>query len=314
MLKIRTFRAGYLCYNDKLANALDSVGYIYNTTFSAGDVLTNFPYLNHRDRSTSTTLTKVWEVPMTISDVFMANPITPSNYSQKQAIWLDVVKQNRDNYAPTVLLVHPTRLYKLFAEQDLINALPSGMMTCDFETYADYWKNRDSVNFTTTLNASNDTLTVIVPSTSLPLNKKISFVVDNGQSLAYIKAQDDLGNPITVIKSNWDSNGTILHFGSYPLLGIQYYEKPENKGLVANVFPNPFSTNSTLEIWFKEATRLNITMYNIMGETVKTICTEHLEAGIFKYNLDAADLPSGTYFYNIVAGSKSLTKKLVIIK
>ena len=205
-------------------------------------------------------------------------------------------------------------MYKLFAQQDLINALPSGMMSCDLETYADYWKNRDSINFTTTLNATNDTLTVIVPSVYLPLNPKISFVVDNGQSLSYIKAQSDVGAPISVIKSNWDSNGKILHFGAYPLLGIQYYEAPENKGLVANVFPNPFSTTSTLEIWFKEPTRLNITMYNIMGETVKAICTEHLEAGIFRYNIDATELPSGTYFYHVSAGNKSITKKLIIIK
>jgi hypothetical protein len=313
-VKVRTFRAGYLCFNDKLANGLDTTGYVYNTTFSACDVLTNFPFLNHRDRSTSTTLTKVWEIPMTISDVFTSNTITPTNYHAKDTIWQQVVKRNGENYAPCVLLVHPTRYYKLFAEQELINGLPPGTMVTDLETYADYWRSRDSINFSTILNNAGDSLTVIVPSMYLPLNQKISFVVDNGQSLTSIKARDEFGNPISFIRSNWDSNGTLLHFGSYPLLGIQYYEAPENKGLIAEVYPNPFENSATLEIWFKEDAKLNITIYNIMGEVVKTVSTPKMEAGIFKYDISASELPSGTYFCNISTGSKSMTKKMIIIK
>ncbi|HLC83196.1 MAG TPA: hypothetical protein VJI69_05160, partial [Bacteroidia bacterium] len=69
-INIRTFRAGHLAYNKYLANALDTLGYEYCTNYSSGDVLTNFPYQNHKDRSSSGVITSVWEVPVTISDVF----------------------------------------------------------------------------------------------------------------------------------------------------------------------------------------------------------------------------------------------------
>jgi len=42
----RSFRAGFLDFNPKLINALDTLGYAFNSTFSANDVLTDFPYLS----------------------------------------------------------------------------------------------------------------------------------------------------------------------------------------------------------------------------------------------------------------------------
>ena len=43
-VQIKTFRAGYLCFNDKIINALDTTGYTNSTTLSAADILTNFPF------------------------------------------------------------------------------------------------------------------------------------------------------------------------------------------------------------------------------------------------------------------------------
>jgi len=311
-VNIRTFRAGYLRYNKKLVNALDSVGYEYNSTYSSGDVLTNFPYRNHKDRNSAGALTNVWELPMTISDVFSADPISATNYPAKQAIWLDVINRNRANYAPNVLLIHPNRIYKLWAQQDLIDQLPSDIFTTDLETFADYWRGRDSIEFTSML--SNDTLTITIPSYQLPLNNMISFIVDDGQSLSFIKAQDESGNLISVIQSNWDDNGLILHFGYYSPLSIAWKENPEQTGLLANCFPNPFSSSSTLEIWFKEDAQLNICLYNLMGQLISESDTEALKAGIYRHTINAYNLPAGTYYCKISTGQKSIVKKLILLQ
>ena len=68
-----------MCFNDKIINALDTTGYTNSTTLSSADVLTNFPFQQRKDRSTSGMLTNVWEYPMTISDVFNSNPISTTN-------------------------------------------------------------------------------------------------------------------------------------------------------------------------------------------------------------------------------------------
>lgn len=309
---IRTFRAGHLCYNKYLVNALDTLGYEYCTNYAAGDVLTSFPYLNHKDRSSSGAISNVWEIPLNISDVFTSDPISFTNYSAKQAIWLDVINRNRANYAPNNLLIHPNRIYKLWAQQDLIDQLPPDVFTTDLETFADYWRGRDSIRFTTEL--SNDTLTITVPSSQLPLNNMMSFVVDNGQDLTLIKAQDEFGSPIAVIQSLWDDNGIILHFGYFPPLSVAWKENPIQSGLLANCFPNPFTSTTTVEIWFKEDAALTIELYNVMGQLIQTTQTGDLQAGIYRHTVEANQLPAGTYFCKISTEKKSMVKKIVLME
>ena len=309
-ITVRSFRAGYLCFNPYLVRALDSVGYSYNSTNAANDLLTNFPFVNHKYKHSYSPLGNVWELPMTLSDVFHDDPITASNYLQKEAIWLDVVTRNTQNYAPTVLLIHPTRYYKLFAEQQLINQLPPKVALVNFETFADYWVARNNVSFTTSL--LNDTLTVIVPNSLLPLNDQISFVVDDGQSLLFIKVQDDLGNPIASIQSNWDNNGILVHFG-YANTGINENNGAGENDITASCFPNPFSNTTTVEVWQKENCNLNVTLYNIYGQVVKTLVNEKRTPGIYRDQLDASDISGGIYFCKIISGNKSVVKKLLII-
>lgn len=310
-VSIRTFRAGYLCFNDKLTNALDTLGYQYNTTASSSDVLTNFPYRAHKDRISSGSLSNVWEIPMTISDVFHDDLMSATNYSEKVAIWMDVILRNKANYAPNVLLIHPTRLFKLQAEQDLFNQLPNDVTVCDLETYADYWKDRDNIEFRTILN--NDTLTIIIPHSLLPLDSAISFVVDNGQSLELIKAEDDLGNPVSIIQSEWDDNGIILHFGYSTPLSIKN-ENIEGDFATVTCYPNPFSSEVTIEINLTERNRVNLSINNLTGQQVKLFNQDYLQPGTYRYQWNPLNLSGGIYVCKLNVGDKTFFRKVVYTK
>ena len=310
-VSIRTFRAGYLCFNDKLINALDTLGYQYNTTLSAADVLTNFPFLSHKNKISSGALSNVWEIPMTISDVFHDDLMSVTNYHEKQAIWLDVILRNKENYAPNVLLIHPTRMFKLQAEQDLFNQLPDDIMVCDLETYADFWLTRNSIDFRSFLN--NDSLTVVIPHNLLPLDSAISFIVDNGQSLAMIKAEDDLGNAIDIIQSDWDDNGVILHFGNSTPLSVNSESIKENNSVI-NSYPNPFSNETTIEITLTEKSRLSLSIYDILGQQVKVFGTENLQSGKYSYKWTPTGFADGIYVCKVDLGDKTFFKKLVLAR
>ncbi len=297
-VNIKTFRAGHLCFNDKLGNALDTLGYAYNTTMSANDALTNFPYRIRADRANSGVLTKVWEFPMTLSDVFASNPITFANYPQKVSTWLDVVTRNKRNFAPTVLLIHPTRYYKLNAEQDLINQLPADVYVSGLETFADYWLERDSIQFTSV--NKNDTITVVIPQQYLPLSNSISFIVDNGQSALLIKVQDDLGNPIAFTQSNWEVNDKILHMGNFPALSIahqNYYAIGSNS---LKFFPNPFDESTT---FYSEKiyAKLNLEVFDVTGRKV----AEQLNYNASTLLFNKGNLESGIYLFKLY-GDKNL--------
>jgi Secretion system C-terminal sorting domain len=312
-VNIRSFRSGYLCNNRDLVRGLDTVGYTYNSTYSANDVLTNFPYRDHKFRNYRGPMSKIWELPMTLSDVFASNKITQDNYLQKEAIWINVVNKNMANYAPTIILIHPTRYYKLFAEQLLINQLDPRVAIVNFENYADYWVERDSLRFTTTLQSG--VLTILVAHSQVPLltmGSEISFVVDNGQGLTSIVAKDSLtGTLIPTMQSNWDNNGTLVHFGIYNT-GINVNGGVGASDITVNCFPNPFDNSTTIEVWQKETSQLNITIYNVYGQLIKNITNEKRDAGIYRETFNAEGIAAGTYFCKITTGNKTVVKKLMI--
>ncbi|MBC7864706.1 MAG: T9SS type A sorting domain-containing protein [Bacteroidia bacterium] len=309
-ISVKTFRAGYLCFNDKLINALDTLGYVNSTTQPAGDLLTNFPFQQRKDRSVSGELTNVWEFPMAISDVFASNPISSSNYPQKVATWLDVINRNMANNAPNVILIHPTRYYKLNAEQDLINGLPPGVFVTSLDWFADYWRYRNNVSFTSYL--SNDSLTVIIPSALLPLDSSISFVVDSGQFLTSIKAQDEFGMPVSVIQSNFNTNDVIIHFANSPTLNNGWVNSNSENKIIVNCFPNPASENCVIEFRLDDPAKVKLEIFDLYGNALPTVVQNNFYSGWYKIPVSTRNLSSGIYFYRLSVNEKSVTKKLII--
>ena len=82
----------------------------------------------------------------------------------------------------------------------------------------------------------------------------------------------------------------------------------ETRSSIINIFPNPFSTETTLQAdnLFKNAT---LTIYNLYGQTVKQI--DNLSGQTVTFYRD--NLPSGLYFLRLTQDSKVIaTDKLVI--
>jgi hypothetical protein len=309
-VSVRTFRSGYLCFPNTLINALDTLAtYEFNTTYSAGDVLTAFPYRNRKDRSTTLPPSRIWEFPMCISDVFTSNPISISNYPQKVATWLDVLNKERDNCAPVVLLIHPNRLFKLQAETDFINALPGDVLVTNLEYYADYWRSRDSILFESNLNAG--VLTLVVQSAQLPLSSGISFIVENGQSLSQIKAEDENGNPIGIQQSNWNTNDIILHFGNFPALSVERdyrnYKMDELK-----IYPNPSAEVSMIEYNSTKEESLCMEIYSSIGNLPIETYNEQLQVGLNLLKVPLSNLPQGTYIIRLKTSSQIKTGRIIV--
>jgi hypothetical protein len=312
-ITVKTFRAGYLCYNDKIINALDTLGYTNSSTLSAANVLTNFPYQQCKNNVVSGAHSIVWEYPMTISDVFdAAAPMSPANYMQKVSLWLDVITRTRDNNAPNVLLIHPTRLFKLTAEQSLINSLPSDVFITNLDFFADYWQKRNAVSFTSYI--SQDSLTIVIPSASLPLDNRLSMVVDEGQFLAHIKAQDENGAPLAVIKSNFNTNDVIVHFGNNPSVGIGEIKNRPEKKFFMNAYPNPASNDCTFMFKLDSPAKVTLEVIDVFGNAIVLMSNKNLAEGWQNVPFNTSGLSSGIYFYKVTVNSTSASKKLIIAR
>jgi hypothetical protein len=79
-------------------------------------------------------------------------------------------------------------------------------------------------------------------------------------------------------------------------------------------FPNPFNSSTLIQFQLPKEDEISITLYNILGEKIQSIVDGSYSKGIHSINFLPVDLTSGTYFYKLQTETKSLTKKLIIIK
>lgn len=79
-------------------------------------------------------------------------------------------------------------------------------------------------------------------------------------------------------------------------------------------YPNPFNPTTTITFALPRRSQVNMTLYNILGQTVATLVDRQLSAGEYEVTLNGDGLSSGVYFYRIVAGDFVQGKKLVLLK
>ena len=87
--------------------------------------------------------------------------------------------------------------------------------------------------------------------------------------------------------------------------------------IAANIFPNPFSTNTSISYTLTEKSQVSVGVYNVLGEKVTTLINNEMQgAGDYKYNLGNENnlLEEGIYFVKFIVGDKIGTQKLIKIK
>jgi hypothetical protein len=107
-------------------------------------------------------------------------------------------------------------------------------------------------------------------------------------------------------------------------IGIQNIstEIPKQFQLYQN-YPNPFNPNTKIKF---DLPKTNFTLsktkglivflkvYDALGREVQTLVNENLNPGTYEVDFNGDNLPSGVYFYKLVAGDYMQTKKMVLLK
>jgi hypothetical protein len=79
-------------------------------------------------------------------------------------------------------------------------------------------------------------------------------------------------------------------------------------------FPNPFNPTTTIGFGIPEKGNVRLSVLNILGEEIKVLLNEEKGAGYHSVGFNGSDLPSGVYFYKLVAKDFVSTKKMILIK
>jgi hypothetical protein len=99
---------------------------------------------------------------------------------------------------------------------------------------------------------------------------------------------------------------------------IQQGSIPENFKLYDN-YPNPFnpSTKIRFEIPYvqtRDRVSVQLIVYDVLGKEIATLVNEEKSQGNYEVEWDANALPSGIYFYQLMADSFVATKKMILLK
>ncbi len=92
-----------------------------------------------------------------------------------------------------------------------------------------------------------------------------------------------------------------------------------NKFSLEQNYPNPFNPSTTIRFSIpgdaqNASHSTKLVVYDILGNEIKTLLDEEKNSGIYELNWNANDIPTGVYFYSLTVGSKTLTKKMTLIK
>ncbi len=81
-----------------------------------------------------------------------------------------------------------------------------------------------------------------------------------------------------------------------------------------NNYPNPFNPVTTIGYQIPFTCNVSLKVYNSLGQEISTLFEEIHQAGYYEVKFDGSNLPSGVYFYRLVADNFNSTKKMLLLK
>ncbi len=93
---------------------------------------------------------------------------------------------------------------------------------------------------------------------------------------------------------------------------------PQTLSLSQN-YPNPFNPSTRIEYCLQKSGRVNLTIFNLSGQIVKTLLNQRQSAGTHTVEWNGTDtsgqpIASGVYFYAISADNSQIAKKMVLVR
>lgn len=79
-------------------------------------------------------------------------------------------------------------------------------------------------------------------------------------------------------------------------------------------YPNPFNPTTSISYSVPTQSHVTVAIYDVLGREVRRLVQELKQPGEYSVTWDASSVPSGVYFYRLVAGGFVETKKMVLMR
>lgn len=145
--------------------------------------------------------------------------------------------------------------------------------------------------------------------------------ISSNNGTNWTQRNEGLGNVIVwsfCIYNNYIFTGTSgyvyrRHLGE--LVGINPIsgQLPLHNALLQN-YPNPFNPSTNIKYRIANNSFVTLKVYDIMGREIETPVNEIQRPGEYEVSFNAGKLSSGVYFYKLIAGEYSGTKRMILLK
>jgi hypothetical protein len=133
-----------------------------------------------------------------------------------------------------------------------------------------------------------------------------------------IYTYDANGNNTEALTQNWEDNAWVnfmkLTYNYQQTTDVEENNISVKEFRLFNNYPNPFNPSTVISYQLPVSSYITLKIFDIIGNELATLVNEEKPAGSYQVEFNAANLPSGLYFYKLQAGNYSETKKMLMIK
>ena len=135
----------------------------------------------------------------------------------------------------------------------------------------------------------------------------VSLTTPHLNSLILVGVTDDPDSSAVQIEEIWYNEAPTG-------LGISDDAPIASKYELGQNYPNPFNPITHIRFNIPGTADAKLTVFNIMGEAVANLVDGVVSAGGHTVSWNAANMPTGVYFYRLESGNFTQTRKLLLVK
>ncbi|MBN1756294.1 T9SS type A sorting domain-containing protein [bacterium] len=174
------------------------------------------------------------------------------------------------------------------------------------------------------------TVSIVWPKVHIPSVDDASFGIDNIDTRYTFTLIDEHSGVETDMRTDVDTTYTFtpttpFHEFTFRITTYGIATDIEEKETLPTTFalhqnvPNPFNATTTFKVAVPEESHVKLSVYNILGQEIKTLVNEDMNAGYYQIMWDGrtntgSEVGSGIYFYEMKTEKFLDKKKMVIIK
>ena len=133
--------------------------------------------------------------------------------------------------------------------------------------------------------------------------------LNDSLGISYVYSRFSYGTP----NSNWGRSSTARIIGT-PITQVLFQDVLPLEFELEQNYPNPFNPITMLSYRLQKSSFVDLSIYDVLGRLRTTLVNKYETEGVHHTLVNASDWPSGVYFYKLVAGGFSKTKKMTLMK